>query len=246
MEDKQVLNKSLLSFGAILAIGIIISVSIWAYVFYTTKSFANVLTVTGSTKKQVTSDSVKWVASFTRKTDANSLKYGNDQMINDLKIVKDFFSKNGIEEKDLVISTIFMEQNYEYNQNYTGPTKYTLRQTVEVQSSDVSKISQLAKNTNEVINQGVIFYTQSLEYLYSKLPELRVELLSDAVKDATARASKLAESSGRSIGILKSASSGVVQVLPLNSIAVADYGAYDTSTIEKEVMITVKASFSLK
>lgn len=246
MEDKENLNKPLINFGIILALGVIISASIWAYVFYQTKAFANVLTVTGSTKKQVTSDSVKWVSSFTRKTDANSLRYGNDQMIADLKVVKDFFKKNGIEEKDLVISTVFMEQNYEYNQNYTGPTKYNLRQTVEVQSNDVQKITQLAKNTNEIINQGVIFSTQSLEYLYTKLPELRVELLSDAVKDAKARADKLAESSGRKVDILKSASSGVVQVLPLNSIAVADYGAYDTSTIEKEVMITVKASFSIK
>lgn len=246
MEDKQILNKSLLSFGAILAVGVIVSVSIWAYVFYQTKSFVNVLTVTGSTKKQVTSDSVKWVSSFTRRTDANSLKYGNDQMTNDLRLVKEFFKKNGIEEKDLVVSTVFMEQIYDYNQNYTGPTRYNLRQTVEVQSGDVNKITQLAKNTNELINQGVIFSTQSLEYFYSKLAELRVDLLSDAVKDAKARADKLAESSGRKVDILKSASSGVVQVLPLNSVAVADYGAYDTSTIEKEVMITVKASFSIK
>ncbi len=39
---------------------------------------------------------------------------------------------------------------------------------------------------------------------------------------------------------------GVVQVLPPSSTEVSDYGAYDTSSIEKEVMVTVKASFRLR
>jgi hypothetical protein len=37
-----------------------------------------------------------------------------------------------------------------------------------------------------------------------------------------------------------------VQVLKVNSTDVSDYGAYDTSTIEKEVMVTITAVFNLK
>jgi hypothetical protein len=39
---------------------------------------------------------------------------------------------------------------------------------------------------------------------------------------------------------------GVVQVMQPNSVDISDYGNYDTSTVEKEIMITVKASFSLR
>ncbi len=39
---------------------------------------------------------------------------------------------------------------------------------------------------------------------------------------------------------------GVVQVLSEGSIDVSDYGTYDTSKIDKEVMITVKTTFGLK
>ena len=107
-------------------------------------------------------------------------------------------------------------------------------------------ISEIAKNINPLIEKGVVFSTQSLEYTYTKLPEERVEMLSSAVKDAKARASKLAESSGKSVGQLKSASSGVVQVMSANSLDISDYGSYDTSKIEKNIMLTVKASFTLK
>ncbi|MDD4995997.1 MAG: SIMPL domain-containing protein, partial [Patescibacteria group bacterium] len=81
---------------------------------------------------------------------------------------------------------------------------------------------------------------------YTKLPELRISLLAEAIKDAKARAEKIAESSGKRIDVIKSASIGVVQVLPVNSVEISDYGAYDTSSIEKEVMVTVKASFNMK
>ncbi|HPO83031.1 MAG TPA: SIMPL domain-containing protein, partial [bacterium] len=68
----------------------------------------------------------------------------------------------------------------------------------------------------------------------------------EAMNDAKARAEKIAQSSGQGVGSLRSASMGVVQVLEPNSTEVSDYGSYDTSTIEKEVMVTVRATFLLK
>ena len=56
----------------------------------------------------------------------------------------------------------------------------------------------------------------------------------------------MAEATGKSVGSLKSAASGVVQVLPANSLEVSDYGTYDTSKVNKNVMVTVKASFNLR
>jgi uncharacterized protein len=137
-----------------------------------------------------------------------------------------------------------MDQNYDQAQG--AERTYTLRQTIEVNSADVNSITEIAKNINPIIEKGVIFSTQSLEYTYTKLPDERVLMLGDAVKDAKARASKLAESSGKKVGQLKSSSSGVVQVMSANSLDVSDYGSYDTSKIEKNIMITVKASFTLK
>jgi hypothetical protein len=51
---------------------------------------------------------------------------------------------------------------------------------------------------------------------------------------------------GKKVGQLKSASSGVVQVMSANSLDISDYGSYDTSKIEKNIMLTVKATFTLK
>jgi len=66
------------------------------------------------------------------------------------------------------------------------------------------------------------------------------------MKDAQNRATSISKTTGQKVGSLKSATMGVVQVTQPNSVDISDYGNYDVSTIEKEVMITVRASFSLK
>jgi len=229
----------------IIGLSIIISASIVSYTLYRIKGMDNTLSVTGSTRIRVTSDIVKWVGEFSRTVPVDSLKMGYQEMGKDLKVVLEFYKKNGIDPEDLIISPVFLEQLGLYGDRQT-PREYLLRQTVEIQSSDLEKIGELSKNLQGLIDSGVAFRTQSLEYYYSKLPELRVNLLTEAMNDARARAEKIAQSSGQEVGSLRSASMGVVQVLGPNSTEVSDYGAYDTSTIEKEVMVTVMAKFLLK
>ncbi len=230
----------------ILGVSLILSAAIIGFVLYTNRSLDNSLQVTGSAKKTITSDVVKWNSEFSRNVGVDSLKSGYSQISTDLEKVKSFLKDNGIEDQNMTISPVSLYQQYDYSKGGSNLTGYTLRQSIQIQSTDIQKITALAKNTQKLIEDGVIFSTQSLEYYYTKLPETRVDLLADAVKDAQNRADKIAGSSGQKVGSLKSASVGVVQVLPVNSVEISDYGAYDTSSIEKEVMITVRAVFRLK
>jgi hypothetical protein len=229
----------------ILGLALIISTLIGAYAFYQIRSFDNTLTVTGSTSKQVTSDHVRWVGSISRIVKISTLKQGYTDMANDLSTVQSFLKEKNIPAEQIVTSAVSMDQNYDQNYNNAEKT-YTLRQTIEVNSADINGITAIAKNINPIIEKGVIFSTQSLEYTYTKLPEERVAMLADAIKDAKSRASSLAKASNKNVGQLKSASSGVVQVMSAGSTDVSDYGMYDTSKIEKNIMMTVKASFTLK
>jgi hypothetical protein len=237
-------NKKFAVFGLILGLSLIISTGLGAFTFYKLRSM-DYISTTGSAKKAVTSDKVKWTSSISRPVKVSTMKDGYAKMDADLKEVKAFLASNGITEESIEISPVFMNEVYDNNQGLEK--NYNLVQNFTVQSADVQKITELAKNTSSlIINKGVIFSTNSLEYYYSKLPEARVELLANAVGDAKARAEQLANAGGKKIGVLKSASSGVVQVMSPNSVEVSDYGMYDTSSIDKEIMVTVKASFEIK
>lgn len=238
-------TNNLAKLGWILGVSLVVSAVIGAGVFYKVKGMDRSLTVTGSAKKTVTADIAKWTGSFTRTVAEADLKSGYSSMAIDLKAVKKFFTDRGIKETDLVISPVFLDQQYK-DPNNAGPQLYNLRQTIELQLKDIKKITDLAKDTQALIDKGVIFSPSAPEYYYSNLPQTRIDLLTDAVNDARSRAEKIASAGGRKVGSLKEASVGVTQVTSVNSIDISDYGTYDTSKPDKDVMITVKTTFTLE
>jgi len=242
----EILEKSLIKTSIILGVFLVIGVSIISYSLYQIKASDDSLSVTGSAKQAVSADIVKWNASFSRTVLDSGLKAGYAQMKVDETVVSKFLKDNGILDTEIAISPVSMQLQYDYNKGVNAPDRYTLVQNVIIQSTDIQKIKNISKNTQNVIDQGVIFSASSPEYYYSKLPEARVSLLPQAMKDAQVRAESIAQSTGKKVGALKSASMGVVQVTQPNSIDISDYGNYDVSTVEKEIMITVKASFSLR
>lgn len=229
----------------IIGASLVLAAIVGSMTFYSVRAMDNVLTVTGSAKTAVTSDTVKWKISIARKTFESSLSSGYPQLARDVDSARAFLTANGVAADAITVSQVYTEEIYKYDQN-AGPREFNLRQEITVQSKDVAGVDVLSKRINELAAKGVFVQWNNVEYYVSNLPELRVSLLADAIKDARARAEQIAKAGGKGVGSLKSASSGVVQVLQPNSIEVTDYGAYDTSTIEKEVMVTARATFLVR
>jgi hypothetical protein len=232
--------------AVILGLALIVSAAVFGF-FYNSAQAVNskdVLAVTGSTKTRVTSDQAKLVVSLNRTVRQEELSGGKKEVARDLGLVRNLLQDSGIDMSGITESPLSMYQAYDqYN---TGIVRYQFSQSVTVQSADVNKITEISKKIPDLVDQGALVSIQSLEYYYSKLPDLRVSLLTEAVKDAKVRADKIAGGTGRKVGGVQSASIGVVQVLSPNSVDISDYGNYDTSSVEKDVMVTVKATFRLE
>ena len=248
MDTNSSYKNSYVVLGGLIALGLIISASVGAYVFYRVQLFGGSLSVTGSAKTSVSSDQVKWVMNISRQVKVSGLAQGYDQMASDLSRVEKFFADHNVSTSSLLVSPIAMDEVYDYGKSDSSYSEkqYNLRQTITYSSSDVPGVTAMAKDATVLARSGMIFQTLGLEYYYSKLADLRVSLLADAIRDAKSRAVKLVEPSGQTVGPLKSASLGVVQVMAPNSVDISDYGMYDTSNIEKEVMVTVRAAFSIR
>jgi len=215
------------------------------YTAYEIKTAADVIEVTGSAKVPVQADFGRWTLSLQTKTGLYDQEAGYARLDTaGTKIIKYF------EEQDFTSfetpSAITMPA-YIYPQNAEPiQTGYTVQRNIVVSSEDVAKLTALANNIEPLIGRDYNVSSNGIELTYQKLPETRVTLLTDAIADAKARAESIAKESGRSIGDLRSATGGVVQVLPEGGVEVSDYGMYDTQNVNKEVMVTVRATFSLK
>ncbi|MFA4998723.1 MAG: SIMPL domain-containing protein [Candidatus Paceibacterota bacterium] len=253
-------NRNLYIVPAIvIGLCLIMATVVGAVSFYKIKSLSNVLSVTGSADKTITSDTVKWTSVVSRSVDSYGLKEGSTQIKNDLAVVKDYFKRSGIKDSEITVNPVTMNTICENRDSVvwdkygnqtcgsSGISGYSLQQTIVVDSDKVSEITALSQAASDYfIGQGLIFNTQSLEYYYSKLADLRLDLLGEATKNAKSRADVIAKSTGKNIGSLQSATMGVFQVTAKNSVEVSDYGIYDTSSIEKKVTAVVRASFTLK
>lgn len=214
-------------------------------VAYSIKLAQDTIEVTGSAREAVVADEARWVINLEAKTGVADQQAGYDRLeLGAQKILK-HLTEQGFTEYETPAGNSF--PNYTYPQ-YGEPimTGYTVSRQIIVRSSDVEKLSALANNIEPLTGEGYTISTGSLELTYSKLAEMRVKLLSQAIKDAEDRAKAIAQDSGRGVDTLRNASSGVVQVLPEGGIEVSDYGSYDTQSMHKEVMVTVRATFSLK
>lgn len=241
-------KKTILLAVGILAVSLVIGLFIHGYEMGA-RGQSQGLTVTGSVKKTVTADLGKWNASFTNRAEMSNLKQVLVQNETIKKKLIEYLKNIGINDEGINFLTVQINPIYEqlpgygYTQNIIG---YNVVQNVKVQSSDISMIEKLSNQTTYLLNLGIVPDYQNTEYFYTKINELRPELFAEATKDAYVRAEAMAGGTGSKVGKLVNAKTGVVQILPPNSVDVSDYGAYDLSTKEKEISATVSVTFALE
>lgn len=239
-------NNSVVKAAVALAIGIVLSSFIFGWFFSKTRKGDDAITVTGSAKRRITSDLALWSAGVTAQSVQISESY--NQLSDNIPRIKQYLIAKGIPEDQMVVSSITTTtlKRRDADGNETSEiTGYSLRQQVEVRSNDVAKIEQVARESTELINQGILLESSAPKYYYTKLGDLKIEMLGEAAKDAKDRAEKVASSTGNSIGSVRSARMGVLQITAADSTDVSDYGVYDTSTIEKDMTAVVSISFAV-
>ena len=233
--------------GVALALGLVLSSLIFGWFFEKSRKGDEVITVTGSARKRIKSDLVVWSAGVTYQ--APTLAEAYRSLAENVPRVKQYLIGKGIAENEITISSITtttLRKTDENGQESSEISGYSLRQQLDVRSTEIDKIAQTAREATELINQGILIESNSPQYLYTKLGDLKVEMLGEAAKDAKTRAERIAASTGNSIGTVRSAKMGVMQITAADSTEVSDAGISDTSSIEKDITAVVNIGFAVE
>ena len=133
--------------------------------------------------------------------------------------------------------------------NYIGENfiGYELTQSIQIESKNVNKVEKISREITELLNKGVEVYSEPPRYYYTKLANLKVEMISKATEDARIRAENIAKFSGGSLGKLESAKMGVFQITGQNSKENYSWGGtFNTSSKQKTASITMKLVYKVK
>ena len=240
------LRNRWLNAGVAIAIGLVLSSAIFGWFFAKTKKSDEAITVTGSAKKRIKSDLVVWSATITYQSAKASDAYKS--LSESVPRVKQYLITKGIPEGEITISAITTTAQHSTNANGVETseiTGYSLKQSLEVRSNDVDKVASVAREATELINQDILIESNPPQFLYTKLGDLKIEMLGDAAADAKERATRIAASTGDKIGVVRSAKMGVMQITPADSTDVSDAGISDTTSIDKDITAVVNISFAV-
>jgi len=229
----------------IIGICFIIGMAVLGGYVATVRQSEKQLRVVGYASKEFDSDLVKWTLGLQRTCEPGGLKAAYTNMGADVSAFKKLLLDNGLTEKEISIQPVTSMPVYS-NYDSGNLLSYKLNQSVYVISGKMDALEQLSLNPGFFADRGVLVQTSNLSYLYTKLPDLKKQLLGEATADALNRAKEIAQAAKVRLGKLKDARAGVFQITEPYSTEVSDYGIYNTNTRRKSITVTVTTAFRLK
>ena len=239
-----------LAIGAALVASTVVAARSWVEV---KTRVVHTIDVTGSAKKRIVSDLIKWDAYLS--TESLDRKSAYQALSEHIKKTKDYLKAQGLDDEEISISAVNTTERYETEYTGTGDTQtskeifkgYSTSQTISVTSLKVSTVERVSREVTQLLEQGVPINSSAPAYFYTKLGELKIEMLAEASKDARVRAERILASAGEAqLGPLTDADMGVINVNPANSTDTSWGGNNDTSSLDKDIITIVHCNFEIK
>lgn len=236
-------SKKYLAF-LILALGILGAGFVMGCYYYHAKMDNNFVTVKGLAEQDVKADLAVW-----------DLKYvltGNDvialqqKLTEQQNIIVNHLKAQGFEENEIHIgrlNTNDLTAN-PYRSEQTG-TRFILNQTITVSSSKVDLVEKSIGTLSELVSKGIIFdnqeYSSPVAYIFTKLNDIKPQMLSTATQNAKVAANEFAKSSGTKVGRIHRAQQGVFSILPREEAP----GVSESQQINKKVRVVSTVEYYL-
>jgi uncharacterized protein len=242
----------------IIGFSIIITALILGSAFKNRNAKTDTISVIGLGTKDFESDEIYWSGNFEAK--ATDAKEAFNIITADKAKVKQFFIAKGFKENEFVFGGVNFEKSYrtvttEGTTDYNKKTEqvfdgYTAKQSISFTSKKnvefMKRIEAVIDQSAELINSGIQFNPNQVQYTFSDLPSLKHNLIEKATQDAKERAQKIVKTGAGDMGKLKDASMGVFQITGKGTIEEDSYGGNnDTYSKQKTAKITVRLSYVL-
>ena len=209
--------------------------------------------VTGSAKRRIVSDLIEWNA--TVRAEAKDKLSAYRTLHTDVDKTVAYLQAQGVVAGDIFPDSAVVEEAYVTVYEGKGEDRiskqvlagYVARQGVTVRSADVQRIERVSREVTNLLEQGVSVTSAQPAYYYTKLGDLKVEMLSEASRDARTRAENMLKAAGgATLGSLKDADMGVININPANVSQTSWEGNNDTSALDKDIIAIVHVTYGLR
>lgn len=174
------------------------------------------VSVKGLSEKIVDADLALWPLKST--ATANTLIEINNKVAADQKIIKEFLIDQGFSEQEITIKqpTIQDRQANLYYENKGNQLRYIADIGILVKTSKVNLVKKAIQKSGELISKNISLANSNVEYIFTKLNDVKPEMIEEATKQARIAAQRFAADSGSKIKGIKNAYQGLFSISPIH------------------------------
>ncbi len=224
--------------AAVLAVGFIIGSFLISTLVLKARLADRSVTVRGLAEREVMADLATWTLAYSAQ--GESLKAVQDDIDGDTQAINAFFKELGFATDALRPTGVGVNQ---YNNNYGKPV-FNIRQRITLRTENIDLAQKAVSQQFDLIRRGVVLEEGSgMSFTFTKLDEIKPEMVAEATQDARRAAQQFAQDSGADVGGIKSATQGYFSIQSRDG----DSGGYGVSdTPYKKVRVVTTVDFYLR
>src|SRR6184192_2956995 len=220
-------------FLGLLSIGIavVLTAKIVSGTIHDARHIRDTLSVTGSARKPISSDLVRWSLTVSRQ--APTAAAAAKRLRGDVAAVRHFLEQQGVPSNAIAPGVVSSQEQVVSLGHHRRKISYRVSQGLDVSTRKLDVVERTATTVGGLIAQGIDVSADSPAYISTELTEAK--LRAPATEDARKRAEILVHGLGGKLGPMRRTQLGVYQITPRDSTQVSDYGINDTTSREKDV-----------
>lgn len=196
------------------------------------------VSVKGLAEKTVLADEAIWTLNIETSNDNLNTLYTNMDSAQHKVIA--FLQENGFKRDQIHLNPIVISDYANQPQKIDEKiTRYRASDTITATCHDVKKIRSVIEKTNVLLQKGVILTSTDAQYRFTKLNDIKPQMLNLATTNARSAAQQFAINSNSTLGKIRYASQGQF------SITSAD-GSYGDQDPLKKIRVVTSVQYDLK
>ena len=229
----------------LISISIIFCSFIPSYYYYKSKTSLNTITVKGLAELDVIADLAIWKLKFI--TTNNNLSIAEQTIKTQSNDIIHFLKKLGFNNDEIKISSTDTQDLLAtpYRNTDANTSRFILSQTITIKTNNITLVEKSIPKTDILIKKGIIFdnsYGDTISYIFTKLNDIKPQMLELATKNAKKSAQEFAKSSNSTLGKIHTANQGVFSILPREQSFLNN----ENTQIEKKVRVVSTITYWLK
>lgn len=197
------------------------------------------VTVRGLAERDVVADLAVLNLSFRAAND--DLPAAQGKIDRDLALVRAFLTRQGYPEDAVSIGRLQVLDTRAREYGSTdNVVRFILTQSVTVRTTDVQRVAQTERALNDLVREGVQLDFSAPTYVFTRLNEIRPEMIAAATASARTGAEQFARDSGTTLGPIRQATQGSFEILAREDID------SEPAALNKRVRVVATVSYQLR